>query len=82
MKRIAGVLAALSLGVVFAACGDAPESCGAFGGSCAKGGTIKSCCTPDYTICDVITSDGTDFSCEGSDCSGAYTMAADWCRTH
>lgn len=78
MKRIVIVAFAIALG----GCGEAPEICHAFGNQCPKGGTIQNCCTPDYVMCDVITSDGTDFVCEGSDCSSAYMLASDWCQTH
>ena len=70
------------LSLVFAAsCGGGMQrTCQAFGGKCPNGGTVEAC--SDGTNFDYQASDGTDFPCNGSDCSAASMMAVQWCAQH
>jgi hypothetical protein len=54
------------------------EQCYAFGAACADGGTVEQCCTP--TACRYKTSDGTNFPCDGTVCTGASIMVRTWCE--
>jgi len=84
MKRFALWLGSLALAaavVSAGACGSSTgESCGPFGGACKNGGTLRYCC--DASTCHYVASDGTDFPCNGTDCSAALMMATAWCQTH
>jgi hypothetical protein len=81
MKRIGLWIGSLALMGALAGCGaSSGESCGPFGGACKFNGTLRYCCTT--TFCHYVASDGTDFPCNGTDCSAALMMATTWCQTH
>jgi hypothetical protein len=77
------LLIALSLAFAAAACGGSnPERCSMFGAPCPGGGTVKNCCFADFSSCRLLTSDGTEFDCNLSDCSQAAMLASAWCQAH
>lgn len=81
MKRIAVWVASLGLAAAIAGCGSTTgETCNPFGGACRGGGTLRDCCSAN--ACHYVASDGTDFPCNGTDCSAALMNATMWCQTH
>jgi len=77
MKRIYQSLIALFLGALLTACSSPdPTTCIA-GISCSfTGGVSEVCCSSSQ--CELRTS-GTDFSCSGTDCTGAAILLASYC---
>ncbi len=82
MKRLGALLTGLILAAGLSACGGGGgnETCSGFGSACPAGGTLQACCTS--TQCRYVASDGSNFPCNGTDCTSAAQKATMWCTTH